>query len=203
MASTWETLNAPSSVLPKDPSAPFTLTTAPKTDIWRHPTLKSFNAPAVGRRVPFKHFTSIKTTVSGPWRTQFDQGGLFLVFLPSPSSEPSKSQWVKAGIEFFNGEAKLGVVGTDKYSDWSLCPMFEKGQSATFEAVKDGETLWVYAVVGGKREALREVKWAEMEREGEIWVGVYAAKPTAEEGDAEKGLEVRFEGVEVVTGDEK
>ena len=42
---------------------------------------------------------------------------------------------------------------------------------------------------------MREIKWAFMEGrdEEDIWVGVYAAKPTPEDGeDDEKALEVSF-----------
>lgn len=42
---------------------------------------------------------------------------------------------------------------------------------------------------------MREIKWAFMEGRDEekLWVGVYAAKPTPEDGeDDEKALEVTF-----------
>jgi hypothetical protein len=90
-------------------------------------------------------------------------------------------------------------------------------QKATFRAERDGTTLWIYAAQEGeeKRDAsevggsevlkpMREVKWAFMEGrdEAEIWVGAYAAKPTVEEAEEEKGIEVTFEGVKVVRSEE-
>lgn len=80
--------------------------------------------------------------------------------------------------------------------------MFEEGGKASFVAEREGDTIWVYAVVRGKKEPLREVKWADLEgrAEGaEMWVGVYGAKPTPEEGDAKAGIDVAFEGFKIET----
>jgi regulation of enolase protein 1 (concanavalin A-like superfamily) len=161
-----------------------------------------FNAPGVGARIPVSSFTSLSATVSGPWKTQFDQGGILIAFPEAPGADLHDSQWIKAGIEYFNGEPKLGVVGTDRFSDWSLCPMFEAGGKAQFVAEKEADTIWIYAVVKGKKEPLREVKWAGLEgraQGAEMWVGVYGAKPTPEEGDAEAGIDVTFEDFRIET----
>jgi regulation of enolase protein 1 (concanavalin A-like superfamily) len=161
-----------------------------------------FNAPGIGARIPVSTFTSLSATVSGPWKTQFDQGGILIAFPKTPGADLHDSQWIKAGIEFFNGEPKLGVVGTDRFSDWSLCPMFEAGDKASFVAEKEADTIWIYAVVKGKKEPLREVKWANLEgraKDAEIWVGVYGAKPTPEKDDAEAKIDVRFEGLKIET----
>lgn len=200
----YEAINAPHSTVPSDTTQPFTIPTPPKTDIWRRTTRgdMEFNAPGVGARIPVSAFKSLAATVSGPWKTQFDQGGILIAFPPSPGADLHDSQWIKAGIEFFNGEPKLGVVGTDRFSDWSLCPMFEEGGKASFVAEREGDTIWVYVVVNGKKEPLREVKWADLEgrAEGaEVWVGVYGAKPTPEEGDAKAGIDVSFESFKIET----
>jgi regulation of enolase protein 1 (concanavalin A-like superfamily) len=161
-----------------------------------------FNAPGIGARIPVTTFKSLSATVSGPWKTQFDQGGILIAFPKSPGTDLHDSQWIKAGIEFFNGEPKLGVVGTDRFSDWSLCPMFEAGDQASFVAEKEADTIWIYAVVKGKKEPLREVKWADLEgraKNAEMWVGVYGAKPTPEVGDAEAKIDVKFEGLKIET----
>jgi len=205
MSLNYETLNTPSSTLPSDPSKAFQIPTPPKTDIWRtvNQGNMEFNAPGIGARIPVSTFKSLSATVSGPWKTQFDQGGILIAFPKTPGADLHDSQWIKAGIEFFNGEPKLGVVGTDRFSDWSLCPMFEEGGKASFVAEKEASTIWIYAVVKGKRQPLREIKWADLEgrAEGaEMWVGVYGAKPTPEkEGDEKAGIDVTFEGLEIET----
>lgn len=192
--SPWQAGNG--AALPKDPSTSLSITTPPKTDIWRRSDSDdTFNAPYIYRNVPAKSFKSISTTVSGPWKTQFDQGGLILV-LPNKNG---LNRWIKAGIEVFNSKPVLGVVGTDRYSDWSLAPMPKGENTATFEAVRDGETLWVYEIRDGERLPLREVKWAFIDEMDEISVGVYAAKPTPEEGDEGKGIDVDFRGLKLET----
>ncbi|GAB1730872.1 hypothetical protein NU195Hw_g1972t1 [Hortaea werneckii] len=193
-SSPWQAGNG--AALPKDLSTSFSITTPPKTDIWRRSDSDdTFNAPYIYKSVPAKSFKSISTTVSGPWKTQFDQGGLILV-LPNKNG---LNRWIKAGIEVFNGKPVLGVVGTDRYSDWSLAPMPKGENTATFEAVRDGETLWVYEIRDGERLPLREVKWAFIDEMDEISVGVYAAKPTPEAGDESKGIDVDFRDMKVDT----
>ncbi|KAK4570460.1 hypothetical protein LTR86_002540 [Recurvomyces mirabilis] len=207
----WQAANG--ATAPSSPSDKIKITAYPTTDIWRRdgtPAGDVFNAPYIYTTTNSKSFKRLAATVTVPWKTQFDQGGLLLSFPNSSSSEPDKGcRWIKAGIEFFEGKPALGVVGTDRFSDWSLAPMPGAGQddqrTARFEAVRDGTTLWVYVVVGGERQALREVKWAFLD-EGEdgdgveMKVGVYAAKPTPDAGDEKAGVEVNFEGLEVEVG---
>lgn len=68
----------------------------------------------------------------------------------------------------------------------------EYHQKARFRAERDGTTLWVYAAQEGeeKLKPMREVKWAFLEGrdEDDVLVGVYAAKPTPEEGSEEEGV---------------
>lgn len=81
--------------------------------------------------------------------------------------------------------------------------MAEGETKATFEAVKEGHSLWIYAVKDGKRQPLREVKWAfidyldEQKQYEEMRVGVYAAKPTPEDDDAKAQVEVSFADLQV------
>lgn len=206
MPLTFEPLNLPTTALPPHPTTqPFTIPVPPKTDIWRRPERgdMEFNAPGIGTRIPISTFQSLSATISGPWKTQFDQGGILMAFPPSPGADLHDSQWIKAGVEFFDGEPRLGVVGTDRFSDWSLAPMAEgSAGKARFLAERQGGTVWVYVVVGGKKVPLREVKWADLEGRGEgaeLWVGVYGAKPMPEEGDGEKGIEVLVEDLKIET----
>jgi len=203
-SSHWQSHN--SAPIPEDPSfTSVSLVAPPGTDIWRRSDQDDvFNAPILYRSLPASQFKSITVTVFAPWRTQYDQGGLVISF-PTAPNQPRK--WIKAGIEFFDLQAALGVVGTDRYSDWSLSPMSqEHHQKATFRAVKHDTTLWIHAGQAGSEKLLpmREVKWAFMEgrNEGDIWVGVYAAKPQADEGDENegaKGIEVSFSDLEIET----
>lgn len=130
----------------------------------------------------------------------YDQGGLLIVW---PTSEQKQSKWVKIGIEHFTGKPLLGVVGCDRFSDWSVCPLpIASAIHATVEAVRVETTLWIYLHFNGEKRPLREIKWAfleDREDSAEMWVGVYAAKPTPEEDDAEKGVEVVFRDLNLET----
>jgi hypothetical protein len=61
--------------------------------------------------------------------------------------------------------------------------------------------MWVYNVNKNGQYPLREVTWAFLEerakRNAELWVGVYAAKPTYAEGDSEKKLLVEFKNLRI------
>ncbi|KAF2863914.1 hypothetical protein K470DRAFT_210107 [Piedraia hortae CBS 480.64] len=171
---------------------PFTLTAYPKTDVWR-PSDDSdvFNAPYVFAKLDPNKFTNMSVTVSADWKTLYDQGGLILAY-----GEQNPRQWIKAGIEFFEGHPMIGVVGTDRYSDWSLTPNPGKDHNkATLEFVREGTELWIYLVgENQKRQAVREVRWAFISPKSPLEVGCYAAKPTPDSDNATAGVKVTFEG---------
>lgn len=94
------------------------------------------------------------------------------------------------------------MVGTDDYSDWSLAPMDPNLPfKATFSFQRRDNTLWVYAMQAGSEKLvpIRELKWAFAQHRlhEEIWVGVYAAKPTPDRLDAATGLPVLFSGLDL------
>lgn len=202
-------------------SQPHTLTAAPKTDFWRKPpSLDTANAPTQLTRISSRSFTRARVTVRARWERLYDQGGFFIVF-PSGRSSGTASRgdagasgavdvagrfWMKAGMEFFHGRPNISVVASREWSDWSLTPLSGGGPEAevTLEVEREpidtaegkGSSLFVYVVRDGVRDEIpiREVTWA-FEKEGEMQVGTYAARPTAlKDGDDEQ-LEVHFEGL--------
>lgn len=216
MSKSWLTLNGAPNPKSDPTKESFTITAPPKTDIWRRSDDDDvFNAPILYQSMLASDFKKVEVTVYAPWATQYDQAGLIIAFPTSETPKPTQDRdaneavstkgfkWIKAGIEFFQLSAVLGMVGTDRYSDWSLSPMSQEyHQKARFRAEKVGTTLWIYAAQEGeeKMKPMREVKWAFMEgrEEKEVWVGVYAAKPTPEDGeDDERGIEVSFEDLVV------
>lgn len=176
-------------VLPEAFPDHFTIDCPPNTDIWdKPPTTHSFNGPIIYRPVSMSTFQSAKVTVSADWKDQYDQGGLCLVINPNDK----QMQWIKTGIEFLDGYPSVSTVATDRWSDWSLRPMPSgSAVSATIVMVsEDDGSLWVYLVEAGKRIPIREVTWwANVDKEAECWIGVYAAKPAKEQ----KNLQVKFD----------
>lgn len=188
--------------MPADLSNKFTITVPPKTDIWRPtPEHDVFDAPGIITKITASSFRSLEATFSANWKTLYDQGGILIVFPGGSNVAPRDAKsWIKAGIENEDGEARLGIVGAHKYSDWSLSPTLDDSNSATFKFVRKGTALWIYVVHNGKDIGLREVTWAFLEDRGgdaEIWVGVYAAKPTAEDHNPDEELIVTFDDLKL------
>ncbi|ORY36663.1 hypothetical protein BCR33DRAFT_701480 [Rhizoclosmatium globosum] len=179
------------------------VTAQPSTDIWRKPPHTDiFNAPTSKQQHgSLSSFKSVRATFSGPWKEQFDQGGIVLSVSNSNSNSDSTSpkKWVKAGVELFNKVPRLGVVATDSWSDWSVAPVVDAASQSHFvsiELVKEnldgyGDSLWVYQVVDGVRLPLREVTWFfGPESDGAtLSVAAYAARPN---NKTEEDLVVQF-----------
>ena len=133
-----------------------------------------------------------------------DQGGLAIVF-PSANNSALGAKWIKSGLEVpdTDGIPAMGTVATYAFSDWSLSPIVPvNATSARFEAERSTTELWIYRLgEGGERQQLREVTWAFLEERGEpeaeMWVGVYAAKPTEEADNPDQGLTVTFSDLQV------
>lgn len=89
-----------------------TVTTDSKTDFWRE-TFYGFTRDT-------GHFFGVTTTdaftaqvrVRGSFRNLYDQAGLMVRI--------DENQWVKAGVEFTDGQQFLSTVVTDGKSDWSV-----------------------------------------------------------------------------------
>lgn len=175
-----------------------TLTAKAPTDYWRKPpSLDVGNAPTYLKELHSTEFQRARVTISADWVRLYDQGGIFVEF---PGSAGDKRFWLKSGIEYYNDRPNLSTVAAREWADWSLLPLKEKKVTVEIEregrdpAKGSGSSLWVYLVevVDGKevRTAVREVTWA-FETEGTLKVGLYAARPTEEDGSQE--LVVKFE----------
>ncbi|KAL8922313.1 MAG: hypothetical protein Q9208_005283 [Pyrenodesmia sp. 3 TL-2023] len=193
--------------------AAFSLYTPPKVDIWRKPpSTNDFEGPCLLRSLPLSALRSARVTVSASWRTKFDQGGLLLVLPGEKGSDRKQRRWIKTGVEFFEGKTNISTVACDRYADWSLAPLpDDASEKVTVEItreVRGGQktcTMWVHYInlSTGDKRPLREVAWVFEEGEygddAECEIGVYAAKPIADESDPQKELEVTFEDLKIET----
>lgn len=181
------------------------LTARAPTDLWRKPpSLDVSNAPTHTLPLASKAWHRARVTVSASWSRQYDQGGL-VIFLPS--SVGGKRSWVKAGIEYVGGRAHLSVVAAREGADWSLFPIEESSVRIEFarepidEEKGRGPSLFVYRLRddgGGDGDGarveppIRKITWA-FDEEGEIEVGVYAARPTKLDEEDGEELTVSFD----------
>ncbi|KAI9889548.1 MAG: hypothetical protein M1814_005242 [Vezdaea aestivalis] len=195
---------APSSPLPTD----FTVSARPGTDIWsKPPSTRAFNAPILYQTLSLASFRKARVAVSADWKTLYDQGGLIIV---APQADGSK-KWIKTGIEHYGNKTNVSTVVADRWADWSLVPLGPAAKSVTIEIEREqkngelGPGLWVYVIEGVQRKPIREVGWffEDADKVGDAWVGVYAAKPTADagtgNGNETSALEVSFSHLVVET----
>lgn len=165
----------------------FTLSAPAPTDLWRKPPAHNVtNAPTITQCIPLASFKSLRVTVSANWERQYDQGGLII-------AAPDNTYWIKAGIEFFNGQPCVASVATESSSDWSLAPGLAPNGTATFEFAPVKGALWLYLIQDdGERIPLREVTWFLAKQPDVVAsVGVYCCRPTAKDGD-DSELVVQF-----------
>ncbi|KAJ5823034.1 hypothetical protein N7447_005374 [Penicillium robsamsonii] len=171
------------------PPAEFVINAPASTDIWaKPPSTFRFSAPILYKSIPLKSFKRIRVAFNGLWEKNYDQGGVILVLNTADGGQ----KWVKSGIELTHGRPHLSVVAKDNWADWSLLPVPSGGGAATIELVKEKDnSLWIYLVEGLQKSPIREVTWVfEEENVKDLWVGLYAARPSSEGGGEE--LPVHF-----------
>ncbi|KAL4917492.1 hypothetical protein BDW62DRAFT_211184 [Aspergillus aurantiobrunneus] len=162
--------------------AEFTIKAPTSTDVWaKPPSTERFNAPILYKSMPLDKFKRARVAFSANWSQKYDQGGLIVV-LNVPNGG---RKWVKTGIELTHGKPHLSTVTRDQWADWSLLPVPSGGAGATLEIVREpDDSLWIYLVEGVSKSPIREVTWVFAEKNvTDIWVGVYAARPSSEGGD--------------------
>ncbi|VUC22335.1 unnamed protein product, partial [Clonostachys rosea] len=173
----------------------FSITAQSGTDIWRKaPSTDVFNAPTVpgpdNPVGPLGNFVSASLTFRVPTVVQYDQAGLLLSLNEGNNTQAQNipPKWIKTGIELYNGVPRLGTVGTDAWSDWSIAPITTNGHTdggrpwttVSIQKQQDdlGLSLWVYQLVGEDKVPLREINWPFGYGDGwTLSVDAYAAKP--------------------------
>jgi regulation of enolase protein 1 (concanavalin A-like superfamily) len=209
-------------------SFPCTLHVPPKTDLWvRSPpfddspdappttNLIADNQPSFVQAVRLGNFIRASVKVSFKPGVAYDQAGLVLLY--KVGNNGRRTKWIKAGLEYYEGEAKRAVVvtpGNSFASDWSLGEHPKRSPKSDSEGT-ERERGHVKAKVelargtGSKRakiivridgEVVREVAWVfgeGQDKDEEVLVGFYAVRP-GEDGE-EKALEVEFDEWEMET----
>jgi regulation of enolase protein 1 (concanavalin A-like superfamily) len=174
---------------------PYTLSVAPKTDLWVKPlsfapqppnspaATIAANQPSFVQSIPLKHFRSATTTVSFVPKVLYDQAGVVFLF---PEQNGKRTKWIKAGLEYYEGSAKRGVVvtpGGGVSSDWSISPHPSSGGErvqAKVELIREDALTTSSLFIKINGETVREVTWVFGDGQNgnqEVLVGFYGARP--------------------------
>jgi regulation of enolase protein 1 (concanavalin A-like superfamily) len=115
------------------------LTPPSKKDFWRRtfyqPTMIKGDASALLCRVPSDEEITLEVSFSFTPKEQFDQCGV-LVYL-------DESHWLKAGIEFADGEPRMSCVVCNVFSDWSVMPWKGTAARLRIHKVNSGSSVLV------------------------------------------------------------
>jgi regulation of enolase protein 1 (concanavalin A-like superfamily) len=111
------------------------VTTKPQTDFWRytHSGATRHNGHFFGRPVMGNFAATL--CLSGEFRSQYDQAGLFLLL--------DERTWLKTGVEYVDGEPHAGAVVTRDTSDWSIVPT-PAPSPCWIKLVRQGDLCEVY-----------------------------------------------------------
>jgi len=147
------------------------------SDAWRVTSYGFVHDDEHALLAPLPAEAALEVTFTADLSEQFDQAGLFL--------RVSDEQWMKAGVEFADGVAQLGVVVTDGFSDWSAAPVPEwAGERVTIRASRSGDAVTVRARTGD--DAWRFVRLVPLDPALDVHAGPFVCAPTR------AGLAVRF-----------
>ncbi|WP_226347189.1 DUF1349 domain-containing protein [Agilicoccus flavus] len=150
------------------------------SDLWRV-TSYGFvhdDAPALLADLPDDQAVEVTFVLGdGSPLEQFDQAGVLL--------RADDEHWIKAGVEFADGQLMAGAVVTDGRSDWSTGPVPAwVGRPITVRASRSGDAVTVRARSGD--EPWRLVRLAPIDPALPWQAGPFAAAPTR------TGLQVTF-----------
>lgn len=84
--------------------------------------------------------------ISGEYRESFDQAGL-MVRLDS-------TQWMKCGVELFEGRPNLSVVFTRDFSDWSTFKLPDPAGPVWMKVARNRTTLNVFYALSNTQFSL-------------------------------------------------
>ncbi|MGD8193423.1 DUF1349 domain-containing protein [Herbiconiux sp. P18] len=112
------------------------------SDAWRHTSYGFVHDTEHALLAPFAVGTAVEVEFTAGFAAQFDQAGVFV--------RASEETWVKAGVEFADGQLQLGAVVTDGRSDWSVAPVPGwLGSRVLIRVSRGDDALTVRAAVDG------------------------------------------------------
>lgn len=109
----------------------------------------------------------VKVKISADYRTRFDQSGLMLRI--------DAENWLKAGIEYYDGRYNISTVVTHGTSDWSILPMDKAVDAVWIKAVRRKDAVEIFYSLDDKDYTMLRNAW--MADKCPMMVGMMAACP--------------------------
>jgi uncharacterized protein len=104
-----------------------------ETDFWRETFYGFWRDNGHFLHKPVSGDFTAEVTIDGQYEALYDQAGLMI--------RSSETHWIKAGIEFTDGEAYLSTVVTNNASDWSLLPVLSVEGGLRIRLTRHGEAI--------------------------------------------------------------
>ncbi|NIG56647.1 DUF1349 domain-containing protein [Chitinophaga sp. Cy-1792] len=157
------------------------MSVTPQTDYWRisHYGFTVDDAP-------FYYATyggefEVKVKLTGAYKSRFDQMGLMI--------RADQENYIKTGIEFYDGKFNVSTVVTHHTSDWSVLPLEKTPPFIWVKAVRRLDAIEIYYSYDDKNYIM--TRNAPMKDNQPLMVGLMAASP---DGD---GFHAVFESFSV------
>jgi regulation of enolase protein 1 (concanavalin A-like superfamily) len=123
----------------------------------------------------------LSVRVVGAYSSQYDQAGAMV--------RVDERNWVKTGVEYFEGRLRLSTVITSEHSNWFVADLAPSTREIALSLTRRGDSLEVhYRADGGPLELAAIVY---LPPEAEAMAGAMCAAPEGE------GFEVKFHNLEL------
>ena len=147
------------------------------SDAWRITSYGFIHDSEHALLAPFEQDSAVEVSFRLNFSAQFDQAGVFI--------RADETTWIKAGIEWSDGQESVGAVVTRGVSDWSLSPTPGwDGRLVTMRASRSGNAVTIRARVD--EEPWRLVRVAPLDPDAVVSAGPFCCAPTR------SGLTVHF-----------
>ncbi len=151
------------------PDGSLLVTAVEGSDAWRLTSYGFIHDTEHALLAPFPQDSAVEVEFAASFTEQFDQAGVFV--------RVSDEHWLKAGVEFSDGQLQLGAVMTNGYSDWSLAPVPQwVGRTVLVRVSRSGDALTVRARVDD--EALQLVRVIPFPVDAIAEAGPFLCAPT-------------------------
>jgi len=153
------------------------VTARKNSDAWRMTSYGFIHDSEHALLAPFEQDSAVEVSFHLNFAAQFDQAGVFI--------RQDETSWIKAGIEWSDGQESVGAVVTRGLSDWSLSPTPGwDGRLVTIRASRSGNALTIRARVDDEPWVL--VRVAPLDPDAVVSAGPFCCAPTRD------GLTVHF-----------